>query len=900
VVRDEDETSAREQVKRALCDMTFADPDHYIFVLTYEGVEVVNRSEPDRVGTSIWDLVDNTGVCVAQEIVAAAHRPGGGFMTYVWDKPTTGAPTRKISFVEGLHEWQWAIGTGRYLDDVDAAVLEATMALRREVIQQIVVVAVGTLALAAFGVVVGRRVAIVLTSDIRAFQHELAEALQQDDTIPAASCQHAEFRGMIGAVNRQLEEHRANSRHLDLILAATNTGAWSWNIRTGTCIVNERFAEIIGAPQGQFPSLSIRDWTALCHPDDVPQIRHTLKRHLDGETSFFDVEYRMRHRTQRWIWVHGRGRVQEWTATGRPLRMAGTHAEITERKNVEEQLKTSERRFRTLFEDTGDAVLILRREKIVDCNNAAVSILDCALKSEIVGHTVVDFSPAEQPDGKSSIELAAQIIDRTMVTRRQRFEWLHRSRTNRLVWVEVHLTMIDVGGEPLLHCLWRDISDRKQLEAELLESKSRAEAASLAKSSFLANMSHEIRTPMTAIIGYADLLENDEETYSSVEHRRDAVRTIQRNGRQLLSIINDILDISKIEAGRMTVERMEVSPLLVVEEVVSLMRVNAIGKGLQLNIEYPDSLPMVIVTDPLRLRQILTNLVGNAIKFTESGSVTIRTEWISPNEDHPGLMQFSIIDTGIGMTEEQAGRVFDAFTQADTSTARRFGGTGLGLCISSSLARKLGGGLAVTSTPGKGSTFTVQIDPGKVDPARFICPTDGMMGSHGIAGSKMQQQRLSQRPLAGLRVLLAEDGPDNQRLIGFLLRKAGANLSIVENGALALTAFDEALASSDPFDLIFMDMQMPDVDGYTATRRLRSMQVETPIIALTAHAMSDDRAKCIEAGCSDYLAKPVNREALLTMCERWVGQPLPAGSMTLNRSPVSAAADSEVTDQQAA
>gem|GEM_PF-582955 len=402
---------------------------------------------------------------------------------------------------------------------------------------------------------------------------------------------------------------------------------------------------------------------------------------------------------------------------------------------------------------------------------------------------------------------------------------------------------------------------------QLRESVIRAEAASQAKSEFLANMSHEIRTPMTAILGYADLIMDPASCALDFESH---VRTIQSNAGHLLTIINDILDMSKIEAGQMTVEAIQVDPVQLVGEVASLMRPHAIGKGIDLHIAYDTPLPEAIRSDPTRLRQILLNLTGNAIKFTELGSVTIHAA-CEPDAER---ITFRVVDTGIGMTEEQLAAIarFEAFAQADTSTTRKFGGTGLGLRISNSLATMLGGGIDVESTPGEGSTFTVTVSTGPLDGIVLRTPSQasdlpGVSEESSAAIEGATNTTENAEPLNGLRILLAEDGPDNQRLISFHLKKAGASVIHADNGLIAVQTIEAATVDTMPH-LVLMDMQMPELDGYSATRRLRQGGCILPIIALTAHAMEGDRQKCLNAGCDDYLTKPIDRAKLVDTCRQ--------------------------------
>ncbi len=439
--------------------------------------------------------------------------------------------------------------------------------------------------------------------------------------------------------------------------------------------------------------------------------------------------------------------------------------------------------------------------------------------------------------------------------------------------------------------LQQQIADRT---ADLEKALIAAEAANHAKSHFLANMSHEIRTPMTAILGYADLMVDPTQGSSD---RLECIQTIRRNSTHLLSIINDILDISKIEAGKMIVERIACSPVEIVADVASLMRGRALEKDLQFTVQYEGPIPASIQSDPTRLRQILLNLCGNAIKFTKAGEVRVVVR-LDPGNQHSVIsnqtqppsadsrsptapqLRFDVVDTGIGLTPEQQGKLFAPFTQADTSTTRLFGGTGLGLTISRRLAGMLGGDITIASELGKGSCFSVTIETGSLESVRMLDPLHeaGLFTTDAIASCDTPQSaQTSAQPavasLAGVNILLAEDGPDNQRLISFHLRKAGAIVTIAENGRIAcelvLNASGNQSSQAAQFDVILMDMQMPEMDGYSATAHLRNKGYAGSIIALTAHAMEGDREKCIRAGCDDYATKPIDRNALLNVIAKW-------------------------------
>lgn len=400
--------------------------------------------------------------------------------------------------------------------------------------------------------------------------------------------------------------------------------------------------------------------------------------------------------------------------------------------------------------------------------------------------------------------------------------------------------------------------------ADLRDALVSANQASQAKSDFLANMSHEIRTPMTAILGYTDLLIQE---YEDLPKAQEWLKIIGRNGKHLLEVINGILDLSKIEAGKMQLEGLACSPVEIIQETAELMRPRAKDKGLALDVEFAGMVPDTIRTDPTRLRQVLMNLIGNALKFTHQGEVKIVARMVTGSET--ARMRIDVRDTGIGMTQDQLGKLFEPFSQADNSTTRKYGGTGLGLAISQRLARMLGGNLVVSSTHEKGSLFIVTLETGPVAEQRLV---DGeqilKQWDQDRAVSAASEPKVHENPLKGVRVLLAEDGQDNQRLISTLLRRAGAVVTVAENGQIAFDLATGATRESKPFDLIFMDMQMPVLDGYSATLKLRQHGYAGPVIALTAHAMSNDRQKCLDAGCSDYAAKPINSVLLIRSAVR--------------------------------
>jgi PAS domain S-box-containing protein len=388
-----------------------------------------------------------------------------------------------------------------------------------------------------------------------------------------------------------------------------------------------------------------------------------------------------------------------------------------------------------------------------------------------------------------------------------------------------------------------------QAAEELRKTREKAIDANLAKSRFLANMSHEIRTPMTAILGYTDLLMDPSLTSSS---RDNYLAVIRRSGEHLLSLINDILDLSKIEAGRLLLNPGRCSVVAILADVASVVRPRAQQRGVPLTVEYAGPMPASIESDAMRLRQALVNLGGNAAKFTERGRIRLVASFLPDWRGAPAV-QIEIIDTGVGIRQDVLPKLFQPFSQGDSSVTNKFGGTGLGLAISRHIAQLLGGDLSVSSTLGRGSTFTLVVPTGSLDGVEML-----------ESPSEVQQETpakpaaWSSEALRGIRILLAEDGYDNRQLIQAVLRRVGAEVEAAENGRIAVE-----MATAESFDLILMDMNMPEMDGYEATRLLRADGWKGPIVALTANAMAGDRDQCCAAGCDDYLAKPIDRALLI-------------------------------------
>jgi signal transduction histidine kinase/DNA-binding response OmpR family regulator len=463
------------------------------------------------------------------------------------------------------------------------------------------------------------------------------------------------------------------------------------------------------------------------------------------------------------------------------------------------------------------------------------------------------------PGYKAIVGLVSQMGADERASLLQRNAIAKQSADEALVTIVLAIVLAFVIAGAAATVTLRDLRARRVAEEQLAQARTEAEAANAAKSVFLANMSHEIRTPMTAILGYADLLLEPDKL---PERHNAYLTTIRRNGQHLLAIINDILDLSKIEAGQLVIERIPCAPVAVLADIDSLMSVRATEKGIGLSFQFTTPIPEEIQTDPTRLRQILLNLVGNAIKFSDRGSVRVVVS--SDRKEHTARLVFDIIDTGIGMTAEQLAGLFKPFSQADASTTRRFGGTGLGLNISQRLAKALGGDIAVESSTRTGSHFTLSLPLAEplgrmLDPAKISLAAAAHGGTAPAAGVRW----------IGASVLVAEDGPDNRELIAAILARAGCRVVLATDGRDAVDRALAAAAAEASFDVILMDMQMPVMDGYEATAVLRARGYAAPIVALTAHAMDGDRQRCLQAGCTEYASKPIDAEDLLALIEKY-------------------------------
>lgn len=693
--------------------------------------------------------------------------------------------------------------------------------------------------------------------DYRLKRHDGEYRWIQDIGIPRFDGE-GHFLGYIGSctditdLKIALEKLQESEERWKFAIEGAGDGVWDWNIATGQMAYSKRWYEIQGFEEGSIgPEVSA--WENLVHPDDLPVAQRALQAHFAGKSPNFSCEHRVRCKNGDYKWILGRGMVVSRDTEGKPLRAIGTHTDITDRKLAEAERD----RLLKIVEDSPDFIGMADLQGHLKYHNAAaLKLLGLPLDSDLSAMQIKDVHPEW-----ATKKVLEEGIPTVLRQGYWRGETALLDRNGREIPIDqVQILHTSAKGKPeFVSTIIRDISKIKQAEQELLMAKQAAEAHSQAKSEFLANMSHEIRTPMNAIIGLAQLALN---TPLSAQ-QQDYLNKIHGSSQQLLGILNDILDFSKLEAERLVIA----NDAFYLDELVcnldSLFHARADEKSLAFKLDIADDVPRHLLGDPLRLQQILVNLIGNSIKFTQQGHIHLQINAASPPTDERITLRFALEDSGIGISDEQQKQLFQPFSQADASIARRYGGTGLGLVISRKLAQMMASDIVCRSTLGEGSTFCFDMAFGLIK--ADIGVSGNTSGRKAISTSQLKS---AAGELADTRVLLVEDNPLNQQVASEFLRAAGLRVVTANDGQQAL----ELLLQHD-FDAVLMDIQMPVLDGLQLTRQLRNQArfADLPIIAMSAGVTLDEQAECESAGMTDFIAKPVDPLIMLEKLAKALG-----------------------------
>ncbi len=650
----------------------------------------------------------------------------------------------------------------------------------------------------------------------------------------------------------------AESR-LKLALEVARLVVWEFDLVADSLRYDERTLLLLGIETDRAPR-NLRDWLDFVHPDDREGFLHHFEAALGAGAPTFDLEYRLGRPPDGWHWVHTHGVVMGRGAAGQPELAVGTTMNIHDRKKADvelaqyrlhledlvrqrtAQLMETEARAGHILESSADGLYGVDRDGLITFVNPAACRMLGYRVEQVVGRSAHALFHHSRPDG------TAYPVEECPSHGALR-EGREVRRDNEVYW------HADGHAIPVMYAVHPMVRDARTIGAvtsfvDMSEQRAAAQARDRAviaaenlarvKSEFLANMSHEIRTPLNGVLGFAQIGQHH---YGDSDKARNAFEKILASGKILLGVIDEILDFSKIEAGKLSIERTKVMLRPVIGQAIDLVRDRARAKGLELRLDVAADLPVACVGDPLRIGQVLLNLLANAVKFTEAGSVVL-----SARRQGDQLL-FRVVDTGLGMSEEQVGQLFNPFQQADGSTTRRFGGTGLGLAICKQLLDLMAGGIRVESRPGAGSLFEVTLP---------YVATDELAGDPESA--RVAVTNRGERPLAGIAILVAEDDAINRAVLEDNLVEDGADVTMVVNGREAVERIRRD--GGEAYDIVLMDVQMPDMDGYAATRLILDLAPNLPIVGQTAHAFGEERDKCFAAGMVGHIAKPIDPEAL--------------------------------------
>ncbi len=584
------------------------------------------------------------------------------------------------------------------------------------------------------------------------------------------------------------------------------------------------------------------------HPDDIDSCMVSLRTLIESKTNFIFNELRVVTNSGSYKWCEATTRVTRG-ADGKRNGFTGTLKDITTRKRLEEEKKKTEEKFKLIFEKSSVAYLIIKESRFIECNQASLDLFGVSEKNFFIGKYVKNFSPEYQPDGELSFVKAKARIEECKTNGYAKFDWTHMKENGVEFPVEVALNTVPLMDGNVLFVVLNDLSERKRVEHELIIAKEKAEEATYAKAQFLSTMSHEIRTPMNAVIGVTHLLSEDNPRDDQIQN----INILKLSADNLMTLINDILDFSKIEAGRVDIESIDFNFRNLVNNIASGFEIRSREKGLDFIVDIDPKIPTYLIGDPTRISQVLNNLCGNAVKFTDKGNVQVVVSY-QENYDDKVKLKFDIKDTGVGIPEDKQDQIFQSFSQADSNTTRLYGGTGLGLTISKKLIEIMGGCINVKSDLEFGTTFSFDLSL-----------TISHKSKPKVDFTTESYQNIDK--IKGLHILLAEDNQMNILIMKQFLIKWGITYEIAMNGQAAVEK-----VQSGNFDMVLMDLQMPIMDGYQATQSIRNLAGdkfrEIPILAITASAFNEISKKVLEVGMNDFITKPIKPEDLYQKIEK--------------------------------
>ncbi len=834
----------RQKQKEALdyiANLRYGD-NEYFFVSNYDSVLI---SHPTLKGRDMRQVKDPKGILIVPPMVKVAREHGQGFHSYSWSKlkaegslQDKGQLYEKLTFTKDIKEWQWVIGTGIYLDQVEHDVARKKSDLIKNLRQLMLTTRIGKTGYIFIFDSQGNMI-IHLNSNIEGTNtsklknpgkssfilDDLVDAYNSGVRVLYYKWDKPEDKGhyiyeKVSWIdyNKDFNWYICSSAYISEINSTANQirqyiGVISFVLVLLALLISVFLFRKMFNPietlsrkvlQVKNGDLSVR--SEITTGDEVGTLALMFDEMLDTiEDNITTLDNKVNERTR----------------------------DLNEQKEV----------FETLFYHTADAATIIKKGKFIDCNQAALDMIGCDSREEFLNSNPFQFATKLQPDGQQTIAQADEMVKICLEKGFHRFEWVIARVDGSEFWASVTLTRIRIKGENLLYVVFRDISEARKIKDELFEAKIKAEAATQSKSEFLANMSHEIRTPMNGIMGMTHLILQT----ALNEKQRNFLQKIESSSQSLLEIINDILDFSKIEAGKLEIEIINFDLFEVIDTVVGLVEFKTQEKQLELIVSYGSELGRKFRGDPLRISQILTNLIGNAVKFTEYGEIAVYVQSLEENR-----VRFEVRDTGIGMSVEMQAKLFHSFAQADGGTSRKYGGTGLGLAISKQLVELMGGTIRVDSKEGQGSSFIFELE---------LVPV-------------VEESVRQTFSFAGKRVLIVDDNSTWQKVLENLLHTFAIEVTVADSGQDAVAKLNNC--RNNPFDLILMDWHMPGLDGIETTRLINRSCVlhggpPPTVIMVSAFRQESIVALAKEVGIHKFIPKPVNPSVLQDLlCEVFV------------------------------